>query len=59
VVVDRQVAFVSSANFTEAAHARNIEAGVLIRSPQFASRLALHFEALAAAGILLRIPLGS
>ncbi len=56
VVVDKQVAFVSSANFTEAAHVRNIEAGVLIRSPRFASRLAHHFEALAAAGVLRPLP---
>ena len=59
VVVDKQVAFVSSANFTEAAQVRNIEAGVLIRSPRFAWRLAHHFEALAAAGVLRPIPLGA
>jgi phosphatidylserine/phosphatidylglycerophosphate/cardiolipin synthase-like enzyme len=59
VVVDRQVAFVSSANFTEAAQVRNIEAGVLIRSTRFASRLAHHFEALAAAGVLQPLSLGS
>jgi phosphatidylserine/phosphatidylglycerophosphate/cardiolipin synthase-like enzyme len=46
VIVDRRVVFVSSANFTEAAQERNIEAGVLIRSPFVASRLADHFEAL-------------
>ncbi len=59
VVVDKKVAFVSSANFTEAAQVRNIEAGVLVRSPRFASRLAHHFEALAAAGVLRPIPLGA
>jgi phosphatidylserine/phosphatidylglycerophosphate/cardiolipin synthase-like enzyme len=58
VVVDKQTAFVSSANFTEAAQVRNIEAGVLIRSARFASRLAHHFEALAAAGVLRPLPLG-
>jgi len=57
VVVDRRVAFVSSANFTEAAQERNIEAGVLIRSEPFASSLANHFETLAAQGILLPLPL--
>jgi phosphatidylserine/phosphatidylglycerophosphate/cardiolipin synthase-like enzyme len=31
VVVDRQVVFVSSANFTEAVQERNIEVGVLLR----------------------------
>lgn len=51
-MVDGEYAFVSSANFTEAAQARNIEAGVLIRSKSFAQRLARHFEALAEAGVL-------
>jgi phosphatidylserine/phosphatidylglycerophosphate/cardiolipin synthase-like enzyme len=55
VVVDREVAFVSSANFTEAAQVRNIEAGVLVRSRRFATRLAEHFETLAAVGLLRRI----
>jgi phosphatidylserine/phosphatidylglycerophosphate/cardiolipin synthase-like enzyme len=52
VVVDRRVALVTSANFTEAAHKRNIEVGSLIRSERFAARLAGHFEALADAGLL-------
>ncbi len=57
VVVDRRVAFVTSANFTEAAQERNIEAGVVVRSPRFAARLADHFGALADAGLLKRLPL--
>jgi phosphatidylserine/phosphatidylglycerophosphate/cardiolipin synthase-like enzyme len=56
VVVDRARAFVSSANFTRAAQSKNIEAGVLVRSPSFAGRLADHFEALAARGLLRPIP---
>jgi hypothetical protein len=52
VVVDRQVAFVSSANFTEAAQARNIEVGLLVRVPAIAEALARHFEALIEAGVL-------
>ena len=61
VVVDRRVAFVTSANFTEAAQERNIEAGVVVRSPRFAARLADHFGALADAGLLRRLdfPSGS
>jgi hypothetical protein len=47
IVVDRRVAFVTSANFTEAAQTRNIEVGALIRNQEFAARLAGHFEALA------------
>jgi phosphatidylserine/phosphatidylglycerophosphate/cardiolipin synthase-like enzyme len=57
VVVDRRVAFVTSANFTEAAQERNIEAGVVVRSPRFAARLADHFGALAGAGQLKRLAL--
>jgi phosphatidylserine/phosphatidylglycerophosphate/cardiolipin synthase-like enzyme len=57
VVVDRRVAFVTSANFTEAAQERNIEAGVVVRSPRFAGRLADHFDTLADAGRLRRLDL--
>jgi len=52
VVVDRQVAFVSSANFTEAAQERNIEVGVLLRVPALAEQLSRHFQALIEAGVL-------
>ena len=55
VVVDRTTAFVSSANFTEAAQVRNIEVGVLIRSPRFSTQLAEHFEGLLAQHLLLRV----
>ncbi len=55
VVVDRRVAFVTSANFTEAAQTRNIEVGALIRCEQFAARLAGHFETLADVGLLNRL----
>jgi phosphatidylserine/phosphatidylglycerophosphate/cardiolipin synthase-like enzyme len=51
--VDRRVAFVTSANFTEAAQTRNIEAGALVRDDGFARRLAEHFEALADVRVLL------
>ena len=56
IVVDRAKAFVSSANFTEAAQARNIEVGVLISSPDFAQHLASHFDQLVSCGALQ--PLG-
>ncbi len=55
VVVDLEVAFVSSANFTEAAQQRNVEAGVLIRSRRFAEKLSAHFRALADAGHFRKI----
>ena len=46
VVVDGEAAFVSSANFTEAAQERNVEVGVLIRSPLLAERITRHFDAM-------------
>jgi phosphatidylserine/phosphatidylglycerophosphate/cardiolipin synthase-like enzyme len=57
IVVDNVQAFVSSANFTEAAQTKNIEVGVHLCLPPFARRLAEHFEALAAVGALRPIPL--
>jgi len=54
VVVDRQVAFVTSANLTEAAQTRNIEVGALVRDAAFAARLAGHFDALVGAACLQR-----
>lgn len=44
VVVDERLAFISSANFTPAAHVKNIEAGVLVRSEGFAMQLSGHFR---------------
>jgi phosphatidylserine/phosphatidylglycerophosphate/cardiolipin synthase-like enzyme len=56
VVVDRETAFISSANFTESAQQRNIEIGVLIRSRPLAQKLTHHFEATAEAGWLRAVP---
>ena len=58
IVVDDETAFVSSANFTEAAQLKNIEVGVIIKSPHFARHLSQHFDALAAEGVLKPVPLG-
>ncbi|MHB1424677.1 MAG: DISARM system phospholipase D-like protein DrmC [Gemmataceae bacterium] len=52
VLVDRKVALVTSANFTEAAQTRSIEVGALIHCGRFVSRLAGHFLALIEAGFL-------
>jgi len=46
IVVDNEQVFVSSANFTEAAHERNIEVGLLVRSAVLGERLVRFFEAL-------------
>ncbi len=52
IVVDHRIAFVSSANFTEAAQERNIEVGLLVRSPAVSRQLTTHFGKLLEAGLL-------
>jgi phosphatidylserine/phosphatidylglycerophosphate/cardiolipin synthase-like enzyme len=54
VVVDERWAFVTSANLTEAAQERNIEAGVLVDDPGFARSLASQFESLIRTGQIVR-----
>jgi phosphatidylserine/phosphatidylglycerophosphate/cardiolipin synthase-like enzyme len=54
VVVDGRTAFVTSANFTEAAQERNIEVGILVRSQIVAERLIAFFDALIAYGAAKR-----
>ena len=54
IVVDGRTAFVSSANFTEAAQERNIEVGVLVRSQIIAERLITFFAALISTGAARR-----
>jgi phosphatidylserine/phosphatidylglycerophosphate/cardiolipin synthase-like enzyme len=46
VVVDQEQVFITSANFTEAAHHRNIEAGVLLSDPELARSLYSQFQGL-------------
>ena len=55
VVVDEERALITSANFTEAAQERNIEAGVLLSIPSIARALCSQFENLVSRGILKRI----
>jgi phosphatidylserine/phosphatidylglycerophosphate/cardiolipin synthase-like enzyme len=55
VVVDRRSVFVSSANFTEAAHDRNIEVGLLIQAGWLAERITEHFDTLVADRLLLPV----
>ena len=55
VVVDSRTALVTSANFTEAAHARNIEAGVIVRDAGLAESLEKQFTSLVGAGMLRRV----
>ena len=57
IVVDGRKAFITSANFTEAAHSRNIEAGVLVNSASVARNLTSQFESLVDSEVLRRLPL--
>jgi phosphatidylserine/phosphatidylglycerophosphate/cardiolipin synthase-like enzyme len=56
IVVDERKAFVTSANFTEAAQLRNIEAGVFVIDSTLARSLVRQFEALIINGLLHRVP---
>jgi phosphatidylserine/phosphatidylglycerophosphate/cardiolipin synthase-like enzyme len=56
IVVDNKEAFVTSANFTQAAHKRNIEAGVLLRDAHLAQQLQAQFEGLIERAWLARLP---
>jgi phosphatidylserine/phosphatidylglycerophosphate/cardiolipin synthase-like enzyme len=49
VVVDSRYVFVSSANFTEAAHFRNIEIGITFDSPTLAQQVSSFFDLLLSA----------
>lgn len=56
VVVDARWTLLTSANFTEAAHERNIEAGVVVDDVDLARRVTRQFDQSAEAGILRRVP---
>jgi phosphatidylserine/phosphatidylglycerophosphate/cardiolipin synthase-like enzyme len=52
VIADAKHVFISSANFTEAAQERNIEAGVFSDHPRLAEELRAHFQSLIDHGYL-------
>jgi len=56
VVVDEEFLLVTSANFTEAAHERNIEAGILMADRVLAKAIRSQFEMLVSEKILVRVP---
>ena len=56
LVVDEELAFVTSANLTEAALDRNIEMGVLLRDRAFAGTVVTHFRSLVERQLLLPLP---
>jgi len=55
VIADSQQVFISSANFTEAAQQRNIEAGILSESPALARDIESHFQSLVDHGFLKQL----
>jgi len=55
IVVDDERALISSANFTEAAQERNIEAGVLVADDSVAERIRWQFEGMIEAGVLVQV----
>jgi phosphatidylserine/phosphatidylglycerophosphate/cardiolipin synthase-like enzyme len=55
IVVDDARALVTSANLTEAAHSRNVEAGVLLDDPALAKGLRLRFEALISRALVQQV----
>lgn len=55
VVVDSRWTLLTSANFTEAAQERNIEAGVYLDDQRFAERVWRQFEGLVEGGMLRRV----
>ena len=56
VLVDDEVAFVTSANFTEWAQQRNVEAGVLVRNRAFTSQLRQQFDGLVQSRAVHELP---
>jgi hypothetical protein len=55
VIADSRQLFISSANFTEAAQQRNIEAGLLSDSAELAGKLQQHFQSLIDHGYLKKL----
>ena len=55
IVIDEDRAFITSANFTEAAHERNIEAGTVITDSILARALRAQFDTLVDQGTLKRV----
>lgn len=52
IIKDSEDLYIGSANFSEAAQSRNIEAGVLIRSPHLSKKLEMHFIGLIEANVV-------
>jgi len=59
VVIDGRWTLLTSANFTEAAHERNIEAGVVIDDTRLAERVTRQFDQYVEAGVLRALSSGA
>jgi phosphatidylserine/phosphatidylglycerophosphate/cardiolipin synthase-like enzyme len=55
-LIDDELAFVSSANFTKPGHTHNVEAGVIIRDSHFTGQLRAQFDGLVHAKQVARLP---
>lgn len=56
IVVDLERVLVTSANYTESGHLRNVELGIVVRDHDLASRVDSQFRKLIADGFLQRLP---
>ena len=56
IVIDDHRALITSADFTEAAHKRNIEAGTVITDAAIARALRAQFDTLVDRAVLKRVP---
>jgi hypothetical protein len=56
IVADQSQVFITSANFTQAAHQRNIETGILIKDKMIAQKLTVQFETLIHQNICKSVP---
>ena len=54
-VADDRIAFLTSANLSEAAMERNMELGVLVRGGHLPEELHRHLEALVKTGVVTRV----
>ena len=55
IIVDKKIAFITSANFTGKAQKENIEVGALIKNDLFSTTLRKHFDSLIEAKIVERL----
>ena len=54
-IADRSRGLITSANLTDAAHHKNIEAGIVVRYPPMVDRLVCYFEGLISSGYLIKL----